>query len=347
MKNYYHILGVTKESTPEEIKKNYRKLALQYHPDKNNQDPAAAEKFKEVSEAYEVLSNPQKKAQYDRPASPFGGHPFQGGRGPFQWGFGDLFNNFNNNTTYNGGIRRGKNITAKLQVTLEESIKGSKKTVNIFRRLPCDSCQGTGAKDGKIRSCPVCMSLGFVKKVVNTGFGQMAIDETCYTCSGVGEIAEELCIYCTGSGTIRKTDQVEIKIPAGSVSGISFKLDGKGDFDRVPCDPGDLIVVVEDMGHPYYKRDGINLICDCEINFVQACLGTEVKIPSLENPDREYKISIPPGTDPGKILRLAGKGVPEFNTDFRGDLLVRIKLLIPKELDETQREFLATYKKIF
>jgi molecular chaperone DnaJ len=175
----------------------------------------------------------------------------------------------------------------------------------------------------------------------------MAVDGTCFACAGFGESPKTFCHACSGSGTSRQSCQIDISIPKGSVTGINFKIEGGGDFDKSPCDPGDLVVSVEDMPHHFYKRDGLNLYCDLEIDFYDACMGADVKIPNLEIPDGEYKISIPPGSDPGKILRLAGKGIPEFNSEFRGDILVRLKLKIPKELNETQLEFLSTYKKIF
>lgn len=346
MKDFYKILEVARSASPEEIKKSYRKLALKYHPDKNPGDPEAERRFQEIAEAYETLSDPKKKQQYDNPNpfrnAGFGGSPF--GNGPFS----DIFSSFQERGWNNSGdvIKKGKNINARLQISLEEVIKGTQRKANVFRRLPCDPCKGSGAKNAEVNTCQACGGVGVKRKVVNTGFGQMAMDETCYACGGFGEVPKAVCVFCGGSGTQRTTDQIEITVPKGSVTGISFKLEGKGDFDKSPCDPGDLMVTIEDLPHEFYKRDGINLICEKEIDFIQACLGVEIKIPNLET-HGDYKINIPAGTDPGKILRLPGKGIPEFNSEFRGDILVRIKLVIPKNLNEEQISFLDKYKNVF
>ena len=347
MKDFYKILEVTKSASPEEIKKSYRKLALKYHPDKNPGDSEAERKFQEIAEAYETLSDPEKKQKYDNPNSFFQGRGFAGspfGNGPFS----DIWSSFHEKgwNNQNSVIKKGKNINAKLQISLEETLKGTIRKASIFRRLPCDPCKGTGAKNAEVLRCESCAGIGVKRKVVNTGFGQMAIDETCYACGGFGEVPKAVCVFCGGSGTQRTTDQIEISVPKGSTTGISFKLEGKGDFDKSPCDPGDLMITIEDIPHSFYKRDGINLICEKEIDFIEACLGIELKIPNLET-GGDYKINIPPGTDPGKILRLPGKGVPEFNSDYRGDILVRIKLNIPKNLTDEQISFLDKYKKIF
>jgi molecular chaperone DnaJ len=347
MKDFYKILEVSRSASPEEIKKSYRKLALKYHPDKNPGDSDAERRFQEIAEAYETLSDPKKKQQYDNPnpffnRGGFGSQPFN------QGGWSDIFSSFREGGWSNQAnvIRKGKNINARLQISLDEVLRGTSKKANIFRRMPCDPCKGSGAKNGEVQSCQSCGGVGVKRKVVNTGFGQMAMDESCYACGGFGEIPKAVCVFCGGSGTQRTTDQVEITVPKGSVTGISFKLEGKGDFEKSPCDPGDLMVTIEDIPHEVYKRDGINLICEREIDFFEACLGVELKLPNLET-GGEYKINIPAGTDPGKILRLAGKGVPEFNSEFRGDILVRIKLNIPKNLTGEQIDFLDKYKNVF
>lgn len=344
-KDFYQILGVSRQASPDEIKKSYRQLALKYHPDKNPNDPSADAKFKEINEAYETLSDPVKRQKYDDP-NPLGNFNFG------NWGqghpFADFFNSSNNTWHQNKTtIRKGRNINARLQINLVDVLKGGTRKVTIFKRFQCVPCKGTGAQNGEVIACGHCNGTGVHRKIVNTAFGQMAVDGTCVACGGFGESPKTFCYACNGSGTSRQSCQIDISIPKGSVTGINFKIEGGGDFDKSPCDPGDLVVSVEDMPHHFYKRDGLNLYCDLEIDFYDACMGADVKIPNLEVADGEYKISIPPGSDPGKILRLAGKGIPEFNSEFRGDILIRLKLKIPKELNETQLEFLSTYKKIF
>lgn len=336
--DYYNILGVNRNSSPEEIKKAYRKLALKYHPDKAGGDPEAEKKFKEIAEAYDTLSNPDKKSKYDNP-NPFGGF----GRNPFENGFGG----FHGGNFYEGDIiKKGNNINAKVEITLEEVLNGVKKNANLYRKMQCSDCKGTGAQNAELDTCHVCAGMGVKRRIVNTNFGQMAMDETCYACEGIGKIPKSMCKTCAGSGVVRKPDQIEINIPKGSVSGISFRVPQKGDHAKAPSDPGDLVVNVYDKKHDFFRRDGYNLICDVDLTFPEACLGKEVTIPNLVS-GGEYKITIPPGTSPGKIFRLAGKGVPEFNSTYRGDILVKVGIKVPKNLSPEQQEFIENYKDKF
>lgn len=336
--DYYNILGVNRSSSPDEIKKAYRKLALKYHPDKSGGDPESEKRFKEIAEAYEVLGNPKKKSEYDNP-NPFGGG-FGGGFNPFAGGF------HNTNFHERDVIKKGKNINAKVEITLEEVLKGVTKNAKLYRNIQCSSCQGTGAKDGDLDTCHVCAGMGVKRKLVNTNFGQIAMDETCYACEGVGKLPKASCVSCNGSGVVRKQDQVEINIPKGSVTGITFRVPQKGDHAKAPSDPGDLVVNVYDQKHHFYRRDGYNLICDVDLSFPEACLGKEVTIPNLVA-GGEYKITIPGGTTPGKIFRLAGKGVPEFNSSYRGDILVKVGVKVPKNLTPEQKEFIESYTEKF
>lgn len=338
--DYYKILGVNRDASPDEIKKSYRKLALKYHPDKSGGNAEYEVKFKEIAEAYETLGNTDKKSKYDSP-DPFGG-----------FGFNQGANSFSGGGFYGGGfqerevIKKGNNINAKVEITLEEVINGTTKNANLYRKMQCDDCKGTGAHNGDLDTCHVCAGMGVKRRVINTNFGQMAMDETCYACQGIGKLPKSQCKSCRGEGLIRKPDQVEIKIPKGSVSGITFRVPQKGDHAKAPSDPGDLVVNVYDKKHEFYRRDGFNLICDVDLTFPEACLGKEITIPNLVS-GGDYKITIPGGTTPGKIFRLGGKGVPEFNSNYRGDILVKMGIKVPKNLTPEQIEFIESYEENF
>jgi molecular chaperone DnaJ len=338
-KDYYQILEVDRKATQDEIKKSYRKLAQKYHPDKNPGDAQAELKFKEIAEAYEILGNPDKRKGYDTPSNPFVNH----------WDFNPFggFNGFHA-PKYSQGeiIKKGKNINARVEITLEEVLTGSHKIANIFRRMQCDDCKGTGALNEEVDTCSACHGAGFKRKTVHNAFGQVFFDEECTSCSGGGTVPRINCPSCSGQGTIRKTDRIEINIPRGSVSGISFSIPGKGDMAKSPSDPGDLIISVFDLPHPFYKRDGINLICSVDLSFPEICLGKEIKIPNL-TAGGEYKITVPKGTKPGKIFRLAGKGISNFGGDFRGDILINVNVSVPVDLSTEQTEFLEKYKTLF
>jgi len=342
MSDYYQILGVSKDASPEEIKKAYRKLALKYHPDKAGDDKSSEEMFKKVNEAYETLSDAGKKEKYDNP------NPFTG-RG-FSWPFGKQQNPFSNDI-FSGGfqnsqIRKGNNIQARVEISLKEVINGTSKKANIFRRVYCPPCKGTGAKDGETETCGACGGIGSNRKTIQTNFGGMQIDEVCYLCKGDGNVAKSHCTQCQGLGVVRTLDMVDINIPKGSVHGITFNISGKGDLAKVPSDPGDLIISVVDLPDTFYKKDGINLVCEKSISFPEACLGVDVYIPNPSG-GGDYKIKVPAGTQPNKIFRLVGKGIPEFNSEFYGDILVRMNINVPSELTEEQKEFLDKYSKIF
>lgn len=348
MTDYYKILGVNRNASPEEIKKAYRNLAMQYHPDKTGNDPEAEKKFKTISEAYEVLSDPQKKAAHDNP-NPFGDAFSQfssRGFNPFNGGFDDLFRSSGFGGPRRGGgfsrAKGGQNISAKLMISLSDVMNGSIKRANIFRRVRCTSCQGSGAKENEMNTCPTCNGSGSSKRMVNTQFGQIAMEDTCYNCSGEGKVPKSVCPFCSGAGTQRVQDSVEINIPKGSVSGMSFVVNGMGDFPKGDGTPGDLVVTVAEIPHDFYKRDGLNLVCHRSISFYEACVGTELEIPSPKG-EGHYKIKVPAGTQSGKMFRLQGKGVPEMGGVFAGDVMMMIDVMVPKSLNPHQIELLKEF----
>lgn len=337
MKDYYQILGVDRNASQEDIKKAYRKLALKYHPDKTGNDKTAEGKFKEASEAYETLSNQDKKAAYDNPFSRGGGgDPFANmfnGRNPFQSGdFSSFFTG--RNAAQEPMISKGKNINAYVSVTLEEMMNGAIKRVKVNRRVPCDPCKGTGAEGGETVNCSGCGGIGRINKTVHHVFGDVVMQETCRSCNGVGSTARSYCKECSGGGTARKEEELDVNIPKGSITGVSYLVVGKGDWARSPSNPGDLIVNIEEYVHPVYVRDGTNLIHNKYLSFKEACLGLDVDLPNLKG--STFRIKIPPGSSPGKILRLHAKGLPEFNGFGNGDILVKVNILIPEKLTDEQ-----------
>jgi molecular chaperone DnaJ len=340
MKDYYKILNISRQASPEEIKKAYRNLAVKYHPDKTGNDKDAEMKFKEVSEAYETLSDPTKKAAYDNPLGGGGSNSFNdmfrdafSGRNPFQSGdFSSFFGR--SNPAHEPMVTKGKNINVYVSVTLEEMMNGTVKKVKVNRRAICDPCKGTGAENGETVNCSSCGGIGRVNKTVHHAFGEVVMQETCRSCNGIGSVPKTYCKVCSGSGTVRREEEIDISIPKGSISGVSYLVVGKGDWAKIPSNPGDLIVNIEEYVHPIYVRDGVNLVHNKYLSFKQACLGIDVDLPNLKG--STFRIKIPPGTSPGKILRLHAKGLPEFNGFGNGDILVKVHILIPGNLTEEQ-----------
>jgi molecular chaperone DnaJ len=331
MKDYYKILGVSKDSSQDDIKKAYRKQAMKYHPDKNPGDSASESKFKEVSEAYDVLSDPKKKQDYDNPgmgSSSFKdfwtGNPFQTGD----------FSSF-----FTGGSRRsssakGRNVNVYIAITLEEMMTGCDKKVKVFRKSHCDSCSGTGGKNGETLACGHCNGAGVISKIANYAFGQMIMEEVCGHCSGTGFKNSSDCGTCRGEGVVDREEEIDIRVPRGSIDGVSFVVPGKGHCIKTPGNSGDIVVKVEEYVHPFYRREGVNLIHEKFLSFKEACLGTEIELPNLKG--SKFKVKIDPGTPSGKILRLRGRGIPEFNGISNGDILIKISILIPTDLSEEQ-----------
>ena len=354
-RDYYEVLEVSKSSSAEEIKKAYRKQALKFHPDRNPGDKASEEKFKEAAEAYEVLSDPQKKSRYDQ-----FGHAGVGGATGGGFGgdgmtmedifshFGDIFSDlgFGGFGGYNsrGGGRssrqhtRGSNLRIKVKLTLEEIEKGVEKKLKVSKYIACDECSGTGAKGGNAyNTCGTCRGSGKVTRVTNTFLGQMSTTQICPTCDGEGKTITNKCHKCAGEGVMRGEEVISVKIPAGVAEGMQLSVSGKGNAARRGGINGDLLVIIEEEQHNELLRDGNDLLYNLYVSVAQAALGSNVEIPTL---DGKVKIKIEPGTQPGKILRLRGKGLPEVNSYGKGDLLVNINVWIPKNLTKEERKIL-------
>ncbi|HEY5325416.1 MAG TPA: molecular chaperone DnaJ [Mucilaginibacter sp.] len=356
-RDYYDILGVAKGADADEIKKAYRKMAIKYHPDKNQGDKAAEDKFKEAAEAYEVLSNPEKRQRYNQfghaaNAHSANGSGFSGGSMNMEdifSQFGDVFGGGSPFEGFFGGgrqsgssgarrVQRGSNLRIKVRLTLEEIANGTEKKIKVNKQIVCKTCEGTGAKDrSSFQTCKTCGGSGAVRRVTNTILGQMQTTSTCPTCNGEGSTILSKCTVCHGDGVVRGEETISINIPAGVSEGMQLSMSGKGNSAPRGGVPGDLIILIEEIPHETLKRDGNNVIYDLHINFVDAAIGTSVEVPTI---DGKVKIKIDPGTQGGKILRLKSKGVPEVNSYNRGDQLVHINIWTPKALSSEERELL-------
>ncbi|WP_033564478.1 molecular chaperone DnaJ [Sphingobacterium sp. SYP-B4668] len=351
-RDYYDILGVARGADAAEIKSAYRKLAIKYHPDKNPDNKEAEEKFKEGAEAYEILSNPEKRQRYDQfghagnSASGFGGGGGMNMDDIFSQ-FGDIFGGGGNpfESFFGGGSRgggrrapKGSNLRIKVKMTLDEIAKGTEKKVKVNKQVVCNTCTGTGAKDkSSYHTCSTCGGAGSVRRVTNTILGQMQTTSTCPTCNGEGVEITAKCQTCKGEGLTRGEETITINIPAGVSEGMQLSMSGKGNAAARGGVPGDLIILVEEVPHEQLKRDGINVIYDLYINFADAALGTSVEIPTI---DGKAKIKIEPGTQGGKILRLKGKGIPEVNSYHKGDQLIYINIWTPKAVSADEKALL-------
>ena len=350
-RDFYEVLGVNRNSTADEIKKAYRKMAMKYHPDRNPGDKEAEEKFKEAAEAYEVLSNPDKKARYDQ----FG---HEGLRGASTGGFdasdlGSIFEHFGSifGDMFGGGfgggfgsqtgkrVRRGSDIRVNVKLTLSEIAKGCTKKLKIPKQVACPDCGGTGAKDrSSIVTCPQCKGSGQVIRQQRSMFGIMQQVVPCDHCHGTGEIIKDKCTRCHGTGTIKGEEVVEIRIPAGVMEGMSKRERGKGNAAPNGGVSGDLQVVFHEEEHPLFERDGNNLFLNYYISFPQAALGAEVEVPLLEG---KAKVKLSPGIQSGEVLRLQGKGLPEINGRNVGDLIVNVSVWTPRNLSKEEKEIIA------
>ncbi|SHE96060.1 molecular chaperone DnaJ [Mariniphaga anaerophila] len=354
-RDYYEVLEISKNASAEEIKKAYRKKAIQYHPDKNPGNKEAEEKFKEAAEAYEVLQDPNKKQRYDQFGHAGVGGAAGGGSGfggfsdieDIFSSFGDIFGGhfggfggFGGGRSHSGGrhVSRGSDLRVKVKLNLSEVLNGAEKKIKVKKYVQCQHCNGTGAKNASaFTNCSTCHGSGRVTRVTNTLLGQMQTTSACPTCHGEGKIITDKCSHCAGEGVIRDEEVITIKIPAGVGEGMQMTVTGKGNAARRGGVNGDLLVVITEEEHPELVRDGNNLIYNLFLSFPEITLGTTAEIPTV---DSKVKVKIDAGTQPEKILRLRGKGLPDVNGYGRGDLLVRIHVWIPKKLNSDERKML-------
>lgn len=358
-RDYYEVLGVERGASAEEIKKAYRKKAIQYHPDKNPGDKEAEDKFKEAAEAYDVLSNPDKKARYDQfghagMGGGAGAGGFGGGFGGFSMDdifsrFGDIFGGgfgggFSGFGGFGGGaqggrrVSRGSDIRIRVKVNLNEVMTGVEKKVKINKMVTCSHCNGRGAEsEADIHTCETCKGTGSVTRIVNSFLGQMQTSSPCPTCNGSGKVIAKPCSHCSGTGLKKEAEEITFKIPAGVSEGMQLTVRGKGNAGKNNGVNGDLLVVIEEEAHPELQRDGNDLIYSLFISFPDAALGCDAEIPSIGG---KLKIKIEAGTQSGKVLRLRGKGVPDVQGYGQGDLLVYVHVWIPKKFDRAEKEML-------
>ncbi len=360
-RDFYEVLGVGKSANADEIKKAYRKVAMQYHPDRNPGDKPAEEKFKEAAEAYEILSDTDKKAQYDR----YGHAAFGPGRGGGGFGGGggmnmdDIFSNFGDVFgedvfgSFFGGNRgggrqqqrrgtRGSNLRVKIKMNFEEIAKGANKTIKVKKYVGCNTCSGSGAKDkNSTTNCSTCGGSGQVRKVQNTFLGQMQTVVTCTTCHGEGQTITNKCGSCKGEGRVFGEETVTIDIPAGVQEGMQLNVRDKGNAGERGGGNGDLMVLIEEEAHKELQRDALNVAYELYISFPQAVFGDEVQVPTI---DGRAKIKIPAGTQSGKIFRLKGKGFPAVQSYEKGDQLIHVNIWTPQHVSSEERNMLDKLK---
>lgn len=354
-RDYYEVLGVAKNASADEIKKAYRKMAIKYHPDKNPGDKEAEEKFKEAAEAYDVLSDADKRAKYDRFGHSMGQQGFGGAGGGFYGGgmsmedifahFGDIFGGrmggFGGFEGAAGGharkrVNKGTDLRITVKVTLKDIMNGVDKKLKIPRLVACGHCSGTGAKDGtSFHTCQRCHGTGYITRVQQTMFGAMQSESVCPDCNGEGKIISEQCGSCHGSGVEKKEEVVSFHIPAGVSDGMTLTMRGQGNAPRHGGVNGDLLIVIQEEKNPELIRDGNDLVYNLMLDFPTAALGGSAEIPTV---DGRARLQIAAGTQPGKVLRLRGKGLPEMNGGVRGDLLVNVMVYVPESLTDAEKE---------
>lgn len=350
-RDYYEILGISKNASDEDIKKAYRKLAIKYHPDKNPDDKQAEENFKEAAEAYEILSNADKRQRYNQY-----GHAGVGGASAGHGGmnmddifsqfgdiFGGAFGGFGGSSRGGGGrrVNRGSNLRVKVKLNLTEISNGVEKKIKVNKYVACKTCSGSGAKSGQYDTCKMCKGTGTFTRVQQTILGAMQTQTTCSGCSGEGRIIKDKCTSCHGDGVIRDEEVISINIPAGVAEGMQLSMQGKGNAAPRGGINGDLLIAIEEEEHPHLKREGNHLIYSLSISFPDAILGSSVEIPTV---DSKVKIKIDAGTQGGKVLRLKGKGLPDVNGYGRGDLLVEISVFTPTVLSGEEKKVVEQLK---
>jgi molecular chaperone DnaJ len=359
-RDYYEVLGVNKTASADEIKKSYRKIAMQFHPDRNPGDKAAEEKFKEAAEAYDVLSNPDKRAQYDRFGHSMGsgaGHGGPGGAGPGGMRMEDIFQNFGDifgddfgffgggGGGRQGGRRqgsRGANLRVKLKMDFAEIANGANKKIKVKKYVSCNTCDGSGARDkSSIQTCGTCGGSGQVRRVTSTFLGQMQTVTTCPTCNGEGMSITHKCTSCKGEGRVFGEETLNLDIPPGVHDGMQLSMSNSGNAGERGGPPGDLLILIEEEKHPLLKRQDLDIIYQLHISFPEAVLGTQVEVPTIEG---KAKIKVPAGTQSGKIFRLKGKGFPAFQSYDRGDELVEVNVWSPQNLSNEEKDMLEKLK---
>ncbi|MDX2128139.1 MAG: molecular chaperone DnaJ [Chloroherpetonaceae bacterium] len=357
-RDFYEVLGVAKSAGAEDIKKAYRKLAMQYHPDRNPNNKQAEEKFKEINEAYEVLSNEEKRRRYDQfghagvgtSAASDGGNPFAGRSGDVN----DIFSAFSE--MFGGGFdpqsgfgstgrsrqRRqqgvpGDDLKIKLKLTLEEIAAGVEKTLKIKKQIKCETCEGSGSKGGGFDTCPTCNGTGEIRQVSRSMFGQFVNISTCPTCHGEGRIIKNKCTSCHGEGRVVGETTLKVNIPAGVAEGNYIPIRGQGNAGIRGGSAGDLLVIIEEAPHDIFTRDEDNILCDVLVSFPDAVLGAEIEVPTLEG---KAPLDIPAGTPSGKMFKLQGKGIKSLNGYGRGDQIVRVTVAVPTKVSSSDKELL-------
>jgi molecular chaperone DnaJ len=341
-RDYYEVLGVGRQASAEELKRAFRKIAMDSHPDRNPDDPAAAVRFKEASEAYAVLSDPSRRRSYDL----FGHAATDFGSGPAvdfsDMPFGDLFETF-----FGGGIgsrarreraTRGDDLRYDMTITFEEAFTGVEKHIDVPRLVTCERCAGSGAEPGTgVDTCGTCGGAGQVRRAQQSIFGSVVTATTCPTCGGAGRLLKSPCVECRGHGRVERTRKLAVKIPAGVDSGSQIRLSGEGEAGIRGGQPGDLYVVLRVRAHPQLARRDKDVIYELRVNMMQAALGDRIEVPTLEGP---VEIDIPPGTQYGQSFRLAGRGMPDVRGGRRGDEYVLVQVIVPKDLNADQKALL-------